>query len=85
MESDSIVIDIVDKVNVRALFCLAGLPRRYAPDETTSHLTKAASCQVIGYRNDGFGGLLQVFWVRNDTAGVITGAGLYSIFLFGNK
>ena len=22
------------------------------PDGTTSHLTKAASCQVIGYRND---------------------------------
>jgi len=37
---------------LEALFVLAGLPRRYAPDETTSHLTKAASCQVIGYRND---------------------------------
>ncbi len=33
----------------------AGLPRRCAPDGTTSHLTKAASCQVIGYRSDGGG------------------------------
>jgi hypothetical protein len=30
----------------------SGLPRRCAPDGTTSQLTKAASCQVIGYRND---------------------------------
>jgi hypothetical protein len=30
----------------------AGLPRRYAPDGTTSHSTKPASWQVAGYRND---------------------------------
>jgi len=30
-----------------------------APDGTTGHLTKAASCQVIGHRNDG------VVWITS--------------------
>jgi hypothetical protein len=35
-----------------AMTAIFGLPRRRAPDGTTGHLTKPASWQVIGHRND---------------------------------
>ena len=37
---------------MNAIAPASGLPRRCAPDGTTSHSTKPASWQVAGYRND---------------------------------